>query len=132
MIANIRPPMASNKPRISWLWLGVHSQKIALSNSLNELLDDAFNVQIGCTELPLLPSLFILSLSFGGMVSEHFDLRSCNKHHWIVLLKSYFLVVKHHFYLVKHSPQKLVKFGDPKSLSLSNIVNLSTYAQMFK
>ena len=61
-------------------------------------------MQTGCVELPLALLLFILSLSFGGVVSEHFDLRSSNKRRWIVLSKSYFLVVKHHFYFVKHSP----------------------------
>ena len=44
-------------------------KEILLDNSLNELFDDALNMQIGCVELPLAP-LFVLSLyygeSFGG------------------------------------------------------------------
>ena len=61
--------MVSSKSTISRLWLRVHSQKIALDSSLNELSINLLTVQIGCTESPLVSSLFVLSLygeSLGG------------------------------------------------------------------
>ena len=95
--------------------------KHPLDRSLNKLCVDALTVQIGSAKLPLASLLFVLSL-YGeilrGETLTRFNLRSCNKRHWIALMESYLLIVEHSYIQVSYSAEKLAKFRGPKSLVL--------------